>query len=379
MLGNILPPYHSLQELNLDWILTKVKDMLRFLPDDGTVGQILRRTAHGAEWSNEQGGDVNSVNGQTGDVVLTAADVGALPDSTVVGDQQNVWFGTSASLSGASTKDVVLVGNKPFSYNNGDVLFVNFTNGNTASGPMLRIGTDVARPVTPTTSYFWSNNETVTFVFNNNIWYMVDAGVASTSYYGATKLSSSTSSNSTSLAATPSAVKAAYDLASSKVDAAGAAAAAPVQSVNGMTGAVTVPTGSPLDCYPVGSIYMSVNSTDPANLFGGTWQQLEDRFLLGAGSVYTAGNTGGEATHTLIANELPSVSGSFNIRGLSNGTNIITSASGVFAREDAGNVSSTTNNTSSQAASKVTMSFGGDQAHNNMPPYLVVYMWQRTA
>lgn len=124
---------------------------------------------------------------------------------------------------------------------------------------------------------------------------------------------------------------------------------------------------------------MSVNSTDPANLFGGTWQQLEDRFLLGAGSVYTAGNTGGEATHTLIANELPSVSGSFNIRGLSNGTNIITSASGVFAREDAGNVSSTTNNTSSQAASKVTMSFGGDQAHNNMPPYLVVYMWQRTA
>ena len=87
MLGNILPPYHSLQELNLDWILTKVRDMLRFLPDDGTVGQILRRTAHGAEWSNEQGGGggaVNSVNGQTGDVVLTAGDVGALPDSTVI-------------------------------------------------------------------------------------------------------------------------------------------------------------------------------------------------------------------------------------------------------------------------------------------------------
>ena len=86
MLGNILPPYHSLQELNLDWILTKVKDMLRFLPDDGSVGQILRRTAHGAEWSNEQGGGgaVNSVNGQTGDVVLTAADVGALADTTPI-------------------------------------------------------------------------------------------------------------------------------------------------------------------------------------------------------------------------------------------------------------------------------------------------------
>ena len=86
MLGNILPPYHSLQELNLDWILTKVKDMLRFLPDDGTVGQILRRTAHGAEWSDEQGagGSVTSVNGQQGAVVLTAADVGALADTTPI-------------------------------------------------------------------------------------------------------------------------------------------------------------------------------------------------------------------------------------------------------------------------------------------------------
>lgn len=74
-----------MQEINLDWILTKVKNILRFVPDDGSVGQILRRTAHGAEWSNEQGGGgaVNSVNGQTGDVVLDAADVGALPDTYV--------------------------------------------------------------------------------------------------------------------------------------------------------------------------------------------------------------------------------------------------------------------------------------------------------
>ena len=76
MLGNIFPPYHSLQELNLDWILTKVKNILRFVPDDGAVGQILRRTAHGAEWSDEQAAGVSSVNGQTGDVVLS------IPDST---------------------------------------------------------------------------------------------------------------------------------------------------------------------------------------------------------------------------------------------------------------------------------------------------------
>lgn len=84
MLGNF-PPFTTMQELNLDWILTKIKNILRFVPDDGAVGQILRRTAHGAEWSNEQGGGgaVNSVNGQTGDVVLTASDVGALPDTYV--------------------------------------------------------------------------------------------------------------------------------------------------------------------------------------------------------------------------------------------------------------------------------------------------------
>ena len=83
MLGNIFQPFTSMQELNLDWILTKIKIMLRFLPDDGAVGQILRRTAHGAEWSDEQGagGSVTSVNGMQGAVVLDASDVGALPDT----------------------------------------------------------------------------------------------------------------------------------------------------------------------------------------------------------------------------------------------------------------------------------------------------------
>ena len=83
MFGQKFFPYSTLQELNLDWILTKVKNILRFVPDDGAVGQILRRTRDGAEWSDEQGGGgaVDSVNGQTGTVVLTASDVGALPDS----------------------------------------------------------------------------------------------------------------------------------------------------------------------------------------------------------------------------------------------------------------------------------------------------------
>lgn len=59
--------------------------------------------------------------------------------------------------------------------------------------------------------------------------------------------------------------------------------------------------------YPVGSIYMSVASTSPATLFDGTtWEQLKDKFLLGAGDTYTAGGTGGNASHTLTIAEMPS-------------------------------------------------------------------------
>ena len=66
--------------------------------------------------------------------------------------------------------------------------------------------------------------------------------------------------------------------------------------------------------YPVGAIYMSVNSTNPASLFGGTWEQIKDRFLLSAGDSYSAGSTGGEAEHTLTYGEMPVHSHSNPIR-----------------------------------------------------------------
>ena len=65
-------------------------------------------------------------------------------------------------------------------------------------------------------------------------------------------------------------------------------------------------SSSSIDAYPVGSIYMSVNSTSPATLFSGSWQRIQDRFLLCAGSTYAAGSTGGEATHKLTIDEMPS-------------------------------------------------------------------------
>lgn len=60
-----------------------------------------------------------------------------------------------------------------------------------------------------------------------------------------------------------------------------------------------------LRAYPVGAIYISYNSTDPGDLFGGSWTQLENRFLLGAGTTYAARSMGGEATHTLTTSEIP--------------------------------------------------------------------------
>ena len=58
--------------------------------------------------------------------------------------------------------------------------------------------------------------------------------------------------------------------------------------------------------YPVGSIYLSVIDIDPGTFIGGRWKRIKDCFLLAAGNIYSAGSTGGEATHTLSAAEMPS-------------------------------------------------------------------------
>lgn len=114
--------------------------------------------------------------------------------------------------------------------------------------------------------------------------------------------------------------------------------------------------------YPVGSIYISVNSTNPSTLFGGTWEQLKDRFLLGAGDTYNAGITGGEANHKLTINEMPSHKHNMRYGATAGGNGT-------------GYVFSGTDGTGSAAMDAA----GGNQPHNNMPPYLVAYMWKRTA
>ena len=125
--------------------------------------------------------------------------------------------------------------------------------------------------------------------------------------------------------------------------------------------------------YPIGSIYMSVNAADPSTLFSGTsWEKLEGRFLLGSNSTYTNGSTGGEATHTLTYNEMPKHTHpmySYNPGG--DGT--WTPDEGAYL------VDSVTDNKNTWWARLAMGYAGGDAAHNNMPPYLVVNMWKRTS
>lgn len=154
----------------------------------------------------------------------------------------------------------------------------------------------------------------------------------------------------------------------------------PVTSVNGEMGDVTVPSITPLDIYPVGSIYMSVNSTDPGTLFGGTWEQIEDRFLLGAGAAHTAGDTGGEAAHTLDLNEMPTHNHDLSMWVFSGGAQSSGYRYGIphKGNPDGGRRSISGVDPNGQIPWGV-YSKGGGQAHNNMPPYLAVYIWKRTA
>ena len=178
--------------------------------------------------------------------------------------------------------------------------------------------------------------------------------------------------------------------------------------------------------YPVGSIYMSVNSTNPSVLFGGTWEQIKDTFLLATGDTYANGSTGGEATHTLTENEMPShthiqdshnhtqnahnhtqnshdhsvgkdrkflalgknvnwrytnarqmqsTSGSYYYPYSDKNTDGLTELENTESKTATNQATTATN----QATTATNQNTGGGQAHNNMPPYLAVNIWKRTA
>lgn len=174
--------------------------------------------------------------------------------------------------------------------------------------------------------------------------------------------------------------------------------------------------------FPVGSIYMSVSPTNPGTLFGGNWEAYaQGRTIFGAGTsdqTFSAGATGGESSHTLTTNEMPSHTHTQNAHGHTgnnksfnywfslfahsgntpdadfhnpyknvDNTNVTLSQEAVLNNTDAigsgknwgyrkirvkwdhtpsvNNTTATNNNT------------GGGAAHNNLPPYIVTYAWKR--
>ena len=167
--------------------------------------------------------------------------------------------------------------------------------------------------------------------------------------------------------------------------------------------------------YPVGSIYISTTDTSPASIFGGAWEQLKDRVLIGAGNTYSGGATGGAtshthtsaahthtvaghthstANHTLTVAQIPShyhlsyidanfcavSTGNINSwkQALVNAENhnvvngYYDQATGGSGAHNHGNTGSTTLTTNSTTP-------GATGSSSNLPPYLAVYMWKRTA
>lgn len=138
----------------------------------------------------------------------------------------------------------------------GVTIHVKFTYGNTATNPTLNVNGTGAKAIYSngttapgnTKLKSWYDNTIVSFTYDGTAWCMNDVGA-------------------------------------------------------GLTSAVTDILNL---VYPVGSIYMSVNSTSPATLFGGTWTQIQDTFLLAAGTNHAAASTGGAETVTLATANLPS-------------------------------------------------------------------------
>ncbi len=114
--------------------------------------------------------------------------------------------------------------------------------------------------------------------------------------------------------------------------------------------------------YPVGSVYISYSHVSPADLFGGTWVRIENAFLWGCDASGTIGQTGGERTHALTITEMPNHSHGSVYSGNASGAK--------------------THSWLASGGSNMaygTVATGGGEPHNNMPPYIQVSIWRRTA
>lgn len=162
--------------------------------------------------------------------------------------------------------------------------------------------------------------------------------------------------------------------------------------------------------YPVGSIYLSVNNVNPGTIFGGTWEQIQDRFLLAAGSTYGGGSTGGSANHThtsaahthttaghtLTVNEIPSHRHQLVRQQWYSADNVRSaSTNAIYSWKGGEGTGGSTSKSWTDPNSLDILSTGGGASHSHgdtgstipgntgssssLPPYLAIYAWKRTA
>lgn len=150
----------------------------------------------------------------------------------------------------------------------------------------------------------------------------------------------------------------------------------------------------PCPYFPIGSIYMNINNINPEAIFGGKWERVKGKFILGADDEkYKSGNIGGEEKHTLTINEIPSHTHSQKPHyhsGLSYGSPygggntcvVSTTYSSTGCIELGWSRSSTGapyDNVYTKFSTAENENTGGNYSHNNMPPYLAVYIWKRVS
>lgn len=141
--------------------------------------------------------------------------------------------------------------------------------------------------------------------------------------------------------------------------------------------------------YPVGSIYMSINETNPSELFGGEWERIKDTFLLACGDTYDGGSTGGSAdavvvshTHTQQSHSHTNTDGNFvtSTQSSAKNTRVNYSASGNRMVDGIDTTNSIFHHRpATSGTTAINNATGVSGTGKNMPPYLAVFVWVRIA
>lgn len=144
--------------------------------------------------------------------------------------------------------------------------------------------------------------------------------------------------------------------------------------------------------YPIGSLYWSKSSTEPSTMFGGTWERVKDKFILAAGDNHEVGDEGGEENHTLTVEETPAhthtrgtmeITGGFEAHCMHysnvdvSGAFTTTAVGSRMQANGSGSNGNKFNFNASRNWTGETSSVGGGETHNNMPPYVTYYCWER--